>query len=140
MSGSSEHPQNTQERFEAELLAADRQFASDIAAASPGDRAAVWASWFEDEGVQVITGQIIQGQTSITALMAPAFTTPGFMLAWDPDLARSAVDGTLGLTSGRFESRSLAEGQDVINHGRYVTVWKKVEGQWRVTLDTGTPD
>jgi uncharacterized protein (TIGR02246 family) len=140
MSGTGQQPQEPGHDFEAELLAADRQFAAEVAAASSDRRAAAWAGWFEQDGCQVIPGQVVKGAESIASLMGPAFTTPGYMLSWDPDLARSSVDGTLGMTSGRYTSTSLDDGKTVTRQGRYVSVWKKVDGRWLVTLDTGVPD
>lgn len=121
-------------------MAADRNFAAEVAAAPPSRRGEVWSGWFAEEGCQVIPGQVVQGSDSILSLMGPAFANPGYSLSWEPDLARSSLDGTLGLTSGRYSSTTLEAGQMVVRKGRYVSVWKRVEGRWRVSLDTGVPD
>lgn len=42
--------ENAINRLEQELLAADRQFANDVAAASTTDRGKIWADWFCPEG------------------------------------------------------------------------------------------
>ena len=137
MSGTGNRPQSIDGGFKSELMEADRRFAAEVQAAPLEKRAEVWAGWFEPEGCQVVPGQVVQGSESIIGLMGPAFAAEGYSLVWEPDLARSSQDGTLGLTSGRYTSTSP---DGTVSHGRYASVWKRVDGQWRVTLDTGVPD
>lgn len=128
-------------KHEAELMAADRLFASQVAAEKPADRGEAWARWFAPSGRQIIPGQVVQGVPSVADLMAGAFSSPGYSLTWDPDIASASNDGTLGWTSGRFESRSGEPGHETVNRGRYLTIWQRQEdGSWKVAVDTGVPD
>ena len=129
------------EKFERELMEADRRFAAEVVAAAPADRAEVWAAWFAAAGRQIIPGDIVQGSRPITALMDPAFAAPGYSLTWEPDLASSSGGGDMGWTSGRYESRRTGQDGDILEHGRYITIWQRQpDGTWKVTVDTGVPD
>jgi hypothetical protein len=127
--------------FENELMEADRRFAAEVAAAAPTDRGKVWAGWFSPTGRQIVPGNVVQGSRSITALMGPAFAAPGYSLTWEPDLASSGAAGDMGWTSGRYESRRAGPEGDILEHGRYLTIWKRgPDGRWKVAVDTGVPD
>jgi ketosteroid isomerase-like protein len=122
-----------------ELLAADRRFAAEVAAAAGSDRTAVWAGWFADDGCQIVPGAVVRGHTAIRELMAPAFADTGYALAWDPDFAEGSPDG--GWTSGRYVSTRHGPDGPVRREGRYLTFWKRAaDGGWQVAVDTGVPD
>lgn len=133
--------QASADEWEAEYLAADRQFAAEVNAADAADRGRIWAAWFAADGRQLIPGQIVQGPESIAALMAGAFGTPGYNLQWTPDQAVVSAAGDLGWTSGRYQSTSQGPDGPVLNEGRYLTVWRRQpDGTLKVDLDTGVPD
>jgi hypothetical protein len=66
--------------------------------------------------------------------MTPFFSDPDAALEWAPD--QGGADGGRGWTSGRYASRTAAG----LAAGRYLTVWVKMDGEWRVDVDTGVPD
>jgi ketosteroid isomerase-like protein len=141
VSGQGEGPRHANARFERELMAADRRFAAEVAAASPADRAAVWAGWFVPEGRQIVPGSVVQGTASIASLMEGAFTSPGYLLEWDPDSATASPDGMLGWTTGRYVNRRTGPDGVVTSAGRYLSLWRRTaDGSWKVDLDTGIPD
>lgn len=117
-----------------ELLAADRRFAADVAAATGEDRARVWADWFATDGRQIVPGGVVEGREDITALMTGAFTDPGYQLLWEPDR------GGESWTSGRYTSISPGPDGPVTSEGRYLTVWVRTDEGWKVAVDTGVPD
>lgn len=58
------------------------------------------------------------------------------ILSWVPDHAEVSRDGTLGYSDGHW----LFVAPKVRATGHYVTVWRKVDGQWKVAADMGTTD
>ena len=50
------------------------------------------------------------------------------------------VGGDLGYTVGNWERRLKAkDGRVVVQHGQYLTVWKKqADGRWQVIFDGGS--
>ena len=128
-------------RLEQELLASDRQFANDVAAASTTDRGKIWADWFSPEGRQIIPGKVISGTQSIAEVMSPVFATDGYLLTWEPDMVSASADRDMGWTSGRYENHRTGSGGTIVQTGRYLTIWRhQLDGTWKVDLDTGVPD
>jgi uncharacterized protein (TIGR02246 family) len=127
--------------YEAELKEADRRFAAEVATADPAARGQVWAGWFTDDGRQLVPGRVVEGTRSIAEMMGPIFPQPGTQLTWEPDLAEAAPSGDMGWTSGRYESRRSGPEGESVEHGRYLTIWRRqADGSWKVALDTGVPD
>lgn len=119
-----------------ELLEADRAF--DRATAERG--VSGWTSYFAADGKMVRgNGEIVTGPPAIEKLMQPLFAEPATSLRWAPDFAESSKSGDLGYTIGSSKLRSRdAAGKATERDGRYVTIWRKVAGQWKVALDIGT--
>jgi hypothetical protein len=127
--------------LEQELLEADRRFAREVAAAAPAERGAAWAGWFALGGRQIVPGRVMTGTATIAEVMTRVFANPGYSLTWEPDLAEASADGTMGWTSGRYENRRAGPEGEIVEHGRYLSIWTRTTaGDWKVTLDTGVPD
>ena len=81
------------------------------------------------------------GTTAIRGMWAEAVKTPGLKLAWTPTKIE-VVSPTVATEYGTYtESYDTPNGK-ATDAGSYVTIWKKVNGQWRVALDapvTSTP-
>ncbi len=54
---------------------------------------------------------------------------------WQPEGAMGAASGDLGITWGSF----VVDG-DPDTTGDYVTVWRKVNGEWKIVTDTAVDD
>ncbi len=122
------------------LLRLDREFDQKVAAGGGG---AAWASYFAENGSML--GKATPpttGPEAIRKVMEPIFANPGFSLRWNPKRAEILISGDLGFTTGRYERRVKDDqGREAIEHGTYVTVWRKqVDGNWKIILDTGSPD
>jgi uncharacterized protein (TIGR02246 family) len=119
-------------------MQADRAFARDTAARG----AAGWASWFAEDGAQLVPGREVRGREAIEEFMSTAFADTSYSLEWEPSRASLSDAGDLGFTLGRYVSRRLdAQGQAVERTGTYLSIWRREEGgAWRVVVDTGVPD
>lgn len=121
------------------LLQADRDFAS--AFAEHGVEG--WISSFDERGIQMPGGlPTAWGRDEVEATARQLFESPIFeSLTWEPVYAVAAEAGDLGYTVGNYTARGTdAEGEQVIQDGNYVTIWRKQEdGTWKVALDTGNP-
>lgn len=111
------------------LLDADRAFAR--LAGEKGFAAALDS--FADETSLRLTpaGPVLRGAA---ALKADAAGLPPGALSWEPQQAEVSADGSVGWTWGDFR---LAEGGRTTT-GRYLTVWRKHGGSWRIAADIGT--
>ena len=63
-------------------------------------------------------------------------TDPKVKVDWAPDTGTVSADGTMGWTEGHF-SRT---GPGVSITGRYLTVWVKENGSWKLRADLGNTD
>jgi len=79
---------------------------------------------------------MVSGKQEMRAAMAPLYELPDFSLAWSPVTADVGGGGDLGYTVGtyRMEYRD-SEGALVGVDGKYLTIWKKVDGLWMVAAD-----
>lgn len=80
------------------------------------------------------------GHEAARAIWAEILTTPGVSLRWKPVGAELARSGELGYTYGTYVFRKSEPGkEDVTRYGKYVTIWRKESGGWKVAADIGTP-
>jgi len=121
-----------------ELMQADRDFAS---AVEKGGLEA-WMSHFAPDACRPeLGGDNVQGLENIRALDQELLSNENVLLVWEPTSAGVFADGEHGFTTGRFELSSLGDGQrEVQGTGSYVSVWRRIDGEWKVILDTGAPD
>lgn len=64
---------------------------------------------------------------------------PGFDVKWQANTAD--VSGDLGYTTGTYQmTTNNAAGAPIIDNGKYITVWKRIDGRWKAVADTFTSD
>ena len=83
-----------------------------------------------------------RGRDAVAKAWAPFFQPGGPTLTWKPMKAEVLVGGDLGYTVGTWERRLTAkDGRPVVQHGQYLTVWKKqADGKWQVIFDGGSEE
>ena len=116
--------------LEKELRDADLDFARQTAAR----RLEGWMGFFADDASIIHDGQTVTGKDALRAFYQPIFANKDFNLTWSTTYAEASADGTLGYTYGQYEARSSMG----ISYGIYTTVWRKVDGRWKVVLDLGS--
>ena len=79
-----------------------------------------------------------------TAAIAEAWgamlQAPGATLTWTPTLIRVANAGDLAYDVGTYTFSFDGPDGKVTDTGKYVTVWTKVDGQWKIAADIGNSD
>lgn len=94
----------------------------------------------EDAAFFPAGGSISMGHEAARAIWAEILTTPGVSLRWKPVRAELGRSGELGYTYGTYVFRKSEPGkEDVTSYGKYVTIWRKEAGGWKVAADIGTP-
>ena len=116
--------------LEKELRNADLDFAKQTASR----RLEGWMDFFADDASNIHDGVTVTGKSALRAWYEPIFANKDFNLTWTPTHAEAAKDGTLGYTYGNYEARNGA----AVSRGMYVTVWRRVNGRWKVVLDLGS--
>ncbi len=114
-----------------ELMKLDAQFSDETV--KGGGR--VFSNWFADDALALNNGkQPTYGKANIAN--AANWDAKDYQLKWQPLGAQMGPSGDMGFTWGHYEGRSKDNnGNDIATSGRYITVWKKVNGKWKVALD-----
>ena len=118
------------------LLELEGRFAKSVAAG--GGKA--FASWFADDAVTLNNGKPpVRGHAAIAA--NAQWSPKDYQLTWTPLGAQMGPSNDMGFTWGHYEGHSKDKnGQPVVISGRYFTVWKKVNGTWKVALDASADE
>lgn len=114
-----------------ELLQLDVQFSDETV--KGGGKA--FSSWFADDALTLNNGkQPMYGKANIAA--AAGWSPTEYELKWQPLGAQMGPSGDMGFTWGHYDGKGKDKnGAAVVLSGRYITVWKKVNGKWKVSLD-----
>lgn len=117
---------------EQQLLELERQLS---ATAQTQGLGGALAPVMHPEGMVIRPGVMLTGTEEITrGLAPPAGAGP---IYWQPDRVEVSGSGDMGMTSGRYvQVITGAEAQQ----GRYVVVWRRDNGDWKVLTETRIPD
>lgn len=74
---------------------------------------------------------VVTGTDAIKTMYSQMAGAPGFSLTWNANKAEVSGDGNMGYTTGTYQFT----GGGTKEQGKYVTVWKKVNGAWMVSDD-----
>ena len=78
----------------------------------------------------------VAGADAIRRMMSQMLAEPGRSISWIPVSASVSSSGDLGYTLGTYTS--VASGST--ERGKYVTIWRKRDGTWRVIEDIFNTD
>jgi ketosteroid isomerase-like protein len=78
--------------------------------------------------------------SGIRAAWAGMFKTPGIELKLHPQSVVASPDGMLAYDIGAYDFRSTTPKGPVSDHGKYLVVWKKVNGEWKAAADIFNSD
>ena len=84
---------------------------------------------------------IATGPDEIRKLFAGFFALPDLKIQWNPNKIDVARSGEMGYSTGAYRmSFKDPSGKTVEDHGKYVTIWKKQGGKWKVASDIFNTD
>lgn len=119
-----------------ELMVADRQFARDSAERG----AQAWADVWAERGLLYGSGdQPAIGPRGASLAVAERVE----QLRWEPTASAMLWPDELGYTVGNWwvdSERAADEEQDDANTHRYLTVWQRDGGKWKIALDLSLPE
>lgn len=99
------------------------------------------AFYAEDASMMPYNGPIATGTKAIRAGWQGLMATPGFGLSFGPTKVEVAKSGDLAYDMGTFELKENdAKGKPTTTVGKYVVVWRKVKGEWKVVADIFNTD
>jgi ketosteroid isomerase-like protein/quercetin dioxygenase-like cupin family protein len=124
------------EQEKAALMAADAEWLKN---AKDVDR---FVSYFTPDATMAMAGMpAMKGPQAVKTNLGPMMQAPGFDISWKATDAVVATSGDIGYTVGTYAlTMNNPAGKPGTEKGKYLTVWKKVAGAWKVTYDTATSD
>jgi len=124
------------EQERAALLAADQEWST-----TTKDLDKMLAGFAPDASYYPAGMPKVTGEKNLRELFGQLSKAPGFALSWTADRAEVAASGDLGVTTGNYTmTMNNAAGNPRVEKGKFVTVWKKINGAWKVTDDIGASD
>ena len=79
------------------------------------------------------------GPDAFKALQEKTYAeNPKVTVDWASDSITVAQSGDMAVESGTFKVSGLGPKADVSDTGKFLTVWKKVNGVWKVAFDMGS--
>jgi len=95
----------------------------------------------EDASVLPFNAPIATGKDAIRETWQHLMSLPGFSLTFGPTKIDVAKAGDMAYEIGAFELKANdAQGNPSVTLGKYVVVWKKLQGQWKVEADIFNTD
>lgn len=84
-------------------------------------------------------GEINEGLAAVQASREDEWANePDATVTWNTTEVGVAASGDLAYERGHWTSDPDGAGEAPEEHGEYLTVWKKIDGQWKVLYDTGS--
>lgn len=118
-----------------ELMNVDRQFCQD----SQTLKSQAWDNNMAEDAM--IGSELHQpytyGKETIMPNLIRFFELEDLHFVWEPKHAFISDDQTLGVTTGIYTRTFTADGKEVKRIGKYMTTWKKINGEWKFVFDMG---
>ena len=111
----------------------------DAVAAKDADRT---ASFYAADGLLMPQGAPAAiGTAAVATAWAGLYAMKDFSLTFAPSSITVAEAGDMAFDIGTYELSFTGEdGKKVVDHGKYVVVWKKVDGDWKAAADIFNSD
>ena len=117
---------------ETAIRAIDQQM---LAAANARD-AAAFSAVFAPDGALLFPNQPAAiGTEAIRAVVQRDFAVPDFAVTWTAEEYRLAASGDLATSRGTYYLSLSTPDGPFEDQGKFLTVWRKVDGAWRVAAD-----
>lgn len=110
----------------------DRQL---LEAAQSGD-AAAFAALFAPDGQLLFPNRPpAVGRDAIRRDAAENFAVPGFSVSWEASKYIVSEAGDLAASIGTYDLVLTPPQGRIEDHGKYMTLWRKVNGEWLIAAD-----
>jgi len=94
---------------------------------------------FAADATTIFDGEVLEGLPAIRAGRELEWAEePQGELDWTTSSVIVAASGDLAVERGSWTEREIEEEGEEVENGEYVTIWTKIDGQWKVLIDAGT--
>jgi uncharacterized protein (TIGR02246 family) len=104
------------------------------------DAAGIAQLYAEDGAVMPPNGPIGKGRAAIQQTWASMMSTPGFSLTFAPEQIVISASGDMALDRGTYRLTIAPSGNAQTDTGKYVVVWRKIDGEWKAAADIFNSD
>lgn len=104
------------------------------------DAAAIAQLYTDDGAVMPPNGPIGKGHEAIEKTWASLMQTPGIDLTFAPEQITVSQSGDMALDRGTYRLTVAPDGKPQQDTGKYVVVWRKVDGTWKAAADIFNSD
>ena len=104
------------------------------------DAAAVSKLYASDGAMMAPGAPIAQGQSALEKAWGGLMQTPGFGLTFKADKIVVASGGDMALDQGTYLLSIAGPNGPTKDVGKYVVVWRYIDGQWKVAADIFNTD
>jgi uncharacterized protein (TIGR02246 family) len=94
----------------------------------------------EDGAVMPPNAPIGKGRAAIQQTWDSMMRTPAFDLTFAPEQILVSSSGDLALDRGTYRLTTESAGRQQTDTGKYVVVWRKVDGEWKAAADIFNSD
>ena len=95
--------------------------------------------FFDADAVTIFDGEIHEGLAAIQANREEGWANqPEGTIIWTTTAIEVAASGDFAYERGNWTSDPDGAGEAPGEYGEFLTVWKKVEGNWKVLYDAGS--
>lgn len=119
------------EQEQAALMTRDRDWSASIK-----DLDKFMSFYAADATVYAPGAPRVTGTGPIRETFSAMTSAPGFSLSFAPIKAEVSASGDVGVTAGTYDMSMAGTPEK----GKYVTVWKKIDNEWKVTEDIFNAD
>jgi len=99
------------------------------------------ASFADDAVVLASNEPIVSGKKAIGEMLTQMHAMPGFGVTWQANSAVVSASGDMAYTLGNYKfTANDTSGTPMTDQGKYVTVWTKQNGEWKVAVDAFNSD
>ncbi|MDE2004945.1 MAG: SgcJ/EcaC family oxidoreductase [Rhodospirillales bacterium] len=100
-----------------------------------GDAAAIAQFYTPDGRFMVPNAPIAEGREAVAAMWAHLLALPGAALSFGPTHIEAAIGGDLAFEIGTYALGFDRDAKRVEDRGKYVVVWKRLDGSWKAAAD-----
>lgn len=99
------------------------------------DAAAIAQMYAEDGAFMPPNASIGKGRAAIEKNWAGMMATPAFDLNFAPEQIIVSSSGDMALDRGTYRLTVAPDGKPQVDTGKYVVVWRKIDGEWKAAAD-----
>lgn len=93
-----------------------------------------------DAAIMPPNAPLAEGREAIAATWRSMMQAPGFQLTFAPTRIEVSKGGDMAMDRGTYRLMTQATSGAVEDRGKYVVVWRKVDGRWKAAADIFNSD